>query len=74
MMENKMVPFEEYSLMLKHEYIDENGKAHMLNEPLVVTGRISSFERNAMICPVNMMIHNLCERMEHEAIQKYGEI
>lgn len=74
MMESKMVPLEKYSLILKHEIIDENGKAHMLNEPLVVTGVISSFERNAMICPVNVMIHNLCERMEHETIQGYGEI
>ena len=73
-MASKTVPFEEYTLTLKREIIDENGKAHMLNEPLVVTGVISSFDRNAMICPVNMMIHNLCERMEHEAIQKYGEI
>lgn len=74
MMESKMVPLEKYSLILKHEIIDENGKAHMLNEPLVVTGVISSFERNAMICPVNAMIHNMFERMEHEVMQKYGEI
>lgn len=74
MMASKTVPIEKYSLMLKHEYIDENGKAYMLNEPLVVTGMISSFEKNAMISPLNVMIHNLCERMEHEAIQKYGEI
>lgn len=73
MMESKMVPLEKYSLMLKHEIIDENGKAHMLNEPLVVTGVISSFERNAMICPVNAMIHNLFERMEYEAMKEYGE-
>lgn len=73
-MGSKTVPFEKYSLMLKHEVIDENGKAYMLNEPLVVTGRISSFERNAMIRTVNMMIHNMFERMEHEVMQKYGEI
>lgn len=73
-MGSKTVPFEKYSLTLKHEIIDENGKAHMLNEPLVVTGVISSFDRNAIICPVNVMIHNLFERMEHEVIQKYGEI
>lgn len=73
-MGSKTVPFEKYSLTLKHEIIDENGKAHMLDEPLVVTGVISSFERNAIICPVNVMIHNMFERMEHEAMQKYGEI
>ena len=73
-MESKMVPFEKYSLMLKHEYIDEDGKSHSLNEPLVVNGMISSFDGKAMICPVNVMIHRLLERMEYEAIQKYGEI
>lgn len=73
-MGSKMVPFEKYSLTLKHEIIDENGKAYTLNEPIVVTGMISSFERNAMICPVNVMIHNMFERMEHEVMQKYGEI
>lgn len=73
-MGSKTVPFEEYTLTLKHEIIDENGKAYMLNEPLVVTGMISSFERNAMICPVNVMIHNMCDWLEHEAMQKYGEI
>lgn len=73
-MGSKTVPFEKYSLTLKHEIIDENGKAHMLDEPLVVTGMISSFERNAIICHVNVMIHNMFERMEHEVMQKYGEI
>lgn len=73
-MESKTIPIEKFSLVLKHEYIDEDGKAHLLNEPLVVNGIISSFERNAIICPVNAMIHNLFERMEYEAMQKYGEI
>ena len=72
-MGSKTVPFEKYSLTLKHEIIDEDGKAYLLDEPLVVTGMISSFERNAMICPVNSMIHNLLERMEYEAMKEYGE-
>ena len=72
-MGSKTVPFEKYSLTLKHEIIDEDGKAYMLDEPLVINGIISSFEGNAMICPVNSMIHNLCERIEHEAMREYGE-
>ena len=70
---SKMVPFERYTLILKHEYIDKGGKARLLNEPLVVNGMISSFDGNAMICPVNTMIRNLLERMEYKAMQKYGE-
>lgn len=70
----RTVPFERYSLTLKHEIIDEDGKVHMLDEPLVISGIISSFEVNAMICPVNAMIHSLFERMEHEVMQKFGEI
>lgn len=71
-MGSKTVPFEKYRLTLKHEIIDEDGKAHLLNEPLVVSEIISSFDGNA-VCPMNVMIHNLCERMEYEAMQKYGE-
>lgn len=71
-MGSKTVPFEKYRLTLKHEIIDEDGKAHLLNEPLVVNEIISSFDGNA-VCHVNVMIHNLCERMEYEAMQKYGE-
>lgn len=71
--ESKTFSFERYSLVLKHEYIDMDGKAHLLNEPLVINGTISSFEGNAMICPVNAMIHSMFERMEYEAMQKYGE-
>lgn len=72
-MGSKTVPLEKYSLILKHEYIDTDGRAHLLNEPLVVNGIISSFDGNTMICPVNEMIHSLFERMEYEAMQKYGE-
>lgn len=72
-MGSKTVPFERYRLTLKHEIIDEDGKAHLLNEPLVVNGIISLFDGIAMFYSANVMIHNLCERMEHEAMQKYGE-
>ena len=72
-MGRKMIPSEKYSLIFKHEVTDEDGELHLLDEPLVINGIISSFEGNAMICPVNEMIHKLFERMEYEVMCKYGE-
>lgn len=63
-------PIEKYTLTLKHELIDSNGKTHLLDEPLVVNGLNYMYPTNSF-CSVNTMIHNLINRMEQEAIQMY---
>jgi hypothetical protein len=70
----KMVPLDKYILTFKHEIIDEDGEAHLLDEPLVIKGIINpSFARYAEISPVNEMIHNMFDRMECEVLCKYGD-
>ena len=71
---SKTIPFDKYSLIFKHEVIDGDGEAHLVDEPLVIKGIANpSFEVNEVICPVNEMIHALFDRMEHEVMVKYGE-
>ena len=71
---SKIVPFEKYSLIFKHEVTDEDGELHLLDEPLVINGIINpSFARYAKISPVNELIHNMFDQMEYEVMCKYGE-
>ena len=65
-------PVEKYTLTLKRELIDPNGKAHLLDEPLVVNGLNYMYPYPNSTCPVNIMIHNLVDRMEQEAIRMYA--
>lgn len=51
-----MTPHEEYTFVLKHEYIDENGGKHRLDEPLIVR---QVFIHSDPRMPTNVLINKL---------------
>ena len=60
-----MIPTERYTLILKHEYIDEEGNKHELDEPVIVT--------HIMYVPqfgyVSAVINDMIEQMRHYVLQ-----
>lgn len=63
------VPIEKYTLTLRHEYVDKNGKTHKLGEPFIV----SSMHYIESPQSVNRIIWQLTDKMAHEATRIYGE-
>ena len=63
------IPIEKYTLILRHEYVDKDGKTHKLSEPLIV-GSINYAESAQS---VNRIICQLTDKMAHEAMRIYGE-
>ena len=63
------IPIEKYTLILRHEYVDKDGKMHKLSEPLIV----SSINYIESAQSVNRIIWQLTDKMAHEAMQIYGE-
>ena len=64
------VPIEKYTLILKHEYVDKDGKPHLIDQPFMVSS--VAYSQNGMVVPVNVVIRNLTEKMAHEVIRIYG--
>ena len=64
------VPIEKYTLILKHEYINKNGK-YLIDDPLVVSS-VASMQYGMSVIPVNVQIQMLTEKMKHEAVRAYG--
>lgn len=72
---SKIIPFDKYILTFKHEVTDEDGEAHLLDEPLVIKGIINpSLAGNMAISSVNELIRNMFDRMEYEVLCKYGDV
>lgn len=67
--ELKPCPFEKYTLTLRHEYVDKDGKTHKLSEPLTV----SAINYTGLAHSVNRIIWQLTDKMAHEAMRIYGE-
>lgn len=60
---NEMHGFEKYTLILKHEYIDKDGK-FLLEQPLMVSA-VASLQNEVDIVPINKLIQRLTEEMKH---------
>lgn len=63
------IPIEKYTLILRHEYVDKDGKTHKLSEPFIV----SAINYTASPQSVNRIIWQLTDKMAHEAMRIYGE-
>lgn len=63
------IPIEKYTLILRHEYVDKDGKTHKLSEPLMV----SAMHYIESAQSVNRIIWQLTDKMAHEAMRIYGE-
>ena len=66
---NEILPIEKYTLILKHEYIDKNGK-YLIDQPLMVSA-VTPLQHGMDIIPVNVLIQRLTEKMKCEAVRTY---
>ena len=64
------VPIEKYTLILKHEYVDKDGK-YLIDQPIMVSA-VTPLQNGMVINPVNVLIQKLTEKMKHEAVRTYG--
>lgn len=58
------VPIEKFTLILKHEYVDKDGK-YLIDQPLMVSAT-TPWQNEMDIVPINMLIQRLTEKMKSE--------
>lgn len=58
--------WEQYRLVLYHEYVTENGERLRMSEPVVVTLNIGDSER---IVPTPMVINRMLDKLSHYLIE-----
>lgn len=61
-------PMERFRIIFRHDFINSDGQALDMEEPLVV----SMVTRERTPVSINYILSELMERMEHEVMQKYG--
>lgn len=61
-------PMERFMIIFRHDFVDSNGTAFTLDEPLVVS--VATQEGTPV--SINYILRELTGRIEHEVIQKYG--
>lgn len=68
--ELKTLSFERYRLIFKHEYIDSDGEAHAIEEPLVINyNKIANLYNTSSSIVINDMI----DKLKHELLAKISE-
>ena len=63
----KYMPLEQYTLILKHEFIDSDGKHHLIDEPIFVKQIIS---QELIGCSTSIVVNDMLERMRAYLLQK----
>lgn len=58
--------WEQYRLVLYHEYVTENGERHRMSDPVVVTFNIGDSER---IVSTPMVINEMLDKLSHYLIK-----
>lgn len=69
----KKIAHEEYSLILTHTYVNEDGDRMELEDPVKVV-RVFPVEGNRMILPVAVCINDMMDRMKDYILRKAGEV
>lgn len=62
-------PFEQYTLILKHEHVDVNGDIYLASHPLVVT-HLSSIEHRGE--NILLMLNHMLKKMKSELLGYEG--
>lgn len=71
--EKKYLPLEEYTLILKHEYVYSDGKKHMVDEPVFVKQVISPEYVHRTSVVVNEMIDRMRQFLMQKVMEKYDD-
>ena len=66
--EGRIFPHEEYTLTLKHEFVDSNGDVHLLRDPLVVKQILIMHGGEN----VSLMLNYMLEKMASEILRREG--
>ena len=68
--ELKRVPIEQFRIVLTHEFFDEDGKRHLLGEPLAVCCTNVLPNHASVAWTLNEMM----DKMRHELLMRYARI
>lgn len=64
-----MIPYERYTLTLRHEYVDSVGQVHYLEEPIVVSYSVPHMDK-MLLSPSAIVINDMIEQMRRYMIEK----
>lgn len=62
------VSYERYTLTLQHEYVDQDGQLHQLEEPIAVSSYVPHMDE----WPSAIVINDMMERLGKYMIQQRG--
>ena len=65
--------YEEYRLVLTHNYVDEDGKRTASEDPIQVTHVFPMDYCDRMILPTAVCINDMLDRMKDYILRKAGE-
>lgn len=62
---------ERYRLILKHEYIDDDGIAHKIEGPYVIDNL--SFDLAGYGCPPAIRVNAMIDQFKHELLERISQ-
>ena len=68
--EGRIFPHEQYTLTLKHEFVDSNGDTHLLSDPLVV--QYISIIIMDRFETISLVVNYMLEKMKREILRREG--
>ena len=62
----KKIPFERYRIIMRHEYVDDQGKSYEIDDPLSVDYMILRGEKYGM--PMPLLINEMMDKLKKALI------
>ena len=62
---------ERYRLILKHEYIDDDGIVHKIEDPYVIDNL--SFDLAGYGCPPAIRVNAMIDQFKHELLERISQ-
>ena len=67
-----IIQHEQYTLVLRHEYIDQDGQHHNLENPIAVSYSAADMDERS-IPPLSFVINEMMERMRMYIIERWRQ-
>lgn len=64
-----IIPHEQYTLTLRHEYVDQDGQYHSLDEPIVVSYSVIHMDERS-VPPSAIVINEMMEQMRKFMVER----
>ena len=68
-----ILPHEQYTLTLRHEYVDSAGQHYSLDEPIMVSYSVMHIDERSSVPPSAIVINEMMERMRKFMIKSMIE-